>query len=81
MVAFEVVSIWQCRPIAGAWKRWDGEFKATCNDINLQGWLSAAFNIVLDVTMLILPMPELYNLSLTLKKKIHVMLMFGVGFL
>jgi hypothetical protein len=81
LIAFELVTIWQCRPIKGAWRRWDGEFPCTCNNINLQGWLSATFNIVLDVCMLSLPMPELYRLSLSTKKKVHVMLMFGVGFL
>ncbi|CZR68781.1 related to integral membrane protein PTH11 [Phialocephala subalpina] len=80
LISFEVVSIWQCRPIKGAWKRWDGEFKCTCNNINLQGWLSAVFNIVLDIAMLSLPMPELYKLSMSTKKKVHIMLMFGVGF-
>ncbi|KAH7336708.1 hypothetical protein BKA65DRAFT_607449 [Rhexocercosporidium sp. MPI-PUGE-AT-0058] len=80
LISFEVVSIWQCKPINGAWKRWDGEYPYKCNNINLQGWLSAVFNIVLDVAMFTLPLPELYKLTMSTKKKIHIMLMFSVGF-
>jgi hypothetical protein len=81
LISFELVSIFQCSPVNAAWRRWDGESPSKCNNINLQGWLSAAFNIVLDLCILILPMPELYNLSMGSKKKIHIMLMFSVGIL
>ncbi|RQM04638.1 hypothetical protein DH86_00004146, partial [Scytalidium sp. 3C] len=80
LIAFEIISIWQCRPINGAWKRWDGTYPAKCNNINLQSWMSAAFNIILDLCMVALPLPELYKLSMSRKKKIHIMLMFSVGF-
>lgn len=80
-IAFELVSIFQCRPIAGAWKAWDGEFKAKCNNINMQGWMAAVGNIILDLATMILPLPELIGLSLSLKKKIQILLMFSVGFL
>ena len=81
LISFELISIFQCNPVNAAWRRWDGEYPSKCNNINLQGWLSAAFNIVLDLCILILPMPELYNLSMTSKKKVHIMLMFSVGIL
>ncbi|KAM0080748.1 hypothetical protein ACKRZS_007125 [Fusarium odoratissimum] len=38
-------------------------------------------NLALDIWMLILPMTQLYNIGLKLKKKIHVMAMFGLGLL
>ena len=47
----------------------------------MQSWMSAALNIVLDLCMFLLPMPELYRLSLSPKKKVHIMLMFSVGLL
>jgi hypothetical protein len=40
-----------------AWENWHGETNAECNDINTQGWTSAAINIVLDFVMLGLPLP------------------------
>ncbi|RSM06413.1 hypothetical protein CDV31_009187 [Fusarium ambrosium] len=79
-IAFELVSIFQCTPIEGAWRAWDKEFPAKCNNINMQGWMAAIFNIVLDVGTLCLPLWELYKLSLSRKKKIQIMLMFSVGF-
>ncbi|EEU45681.1 uncharacterized protein NECHADRAFT_18440, partial [Fusarium vanettenii 77-13-4] len=79
-IAFELVSIFQCTPIEGAWRAWDKEFPAKCNNINMQGWMAAILNIVLDVATLCLPLWELYKLSLSRKKKIQIMLMFSVGF-
>lgn len=81
LVVFEIISIFQCRPIAGAWLAWDGTFEATCNDINMQGWMAAALNLVLDLSVIILPLPELAGLSLSLRKKIQILSMFCVGFL
>lgn len=81
MVAFVSVSIWQCIPISGAWTNWDGTFTGHCNNINLQGWTSAAFNIILDLIVIILPLPELWKMKMSIQKKIGIMLMFSVGFL
>jgi hypothetical protein len=81
LISFVLVSIWQCRPISLAWTRWDGEHAGSCNNINLQGWTSAAFNIVLDVCTLALPLPELYALKMSARKKLQVLSMFSVGFL
>ncbi|KAK2607031.1 hypothetical protein N8I77_005740 [Diaporthe amygdali] len=80
LITFEIISIFQCRPIAGAWLRWDGTFEATCNDINMQGWMAAGLNLALDLGVLILPLPELARLSLSLRKKIQILSMFCVGF-
>ncbi|KAI1342941.1 hypothetical protein F5Y15DRAFT_412613 [Xylariaceae sp. FL0016] len=79
MVAFDLVSIFQCTPVPGAWLHWDGEYDAVCRNINAQAWASAAINIVLDVTTLLLPMPALWKLSMSTAKKVQVMLMFGLG--
>ncbi|KAF4442057.1 CFEM domain-containing [Fusarium acutatum] len=78
-ITFELISIFQCRPIDGAWKAWDKEYKAKCNNINLQGWFAAILNIILDVGTMVIPLKELYGLSMSLKKKIQLMLMFSVG--
>lgn len=41
----------------------------------------AAFNIVTDVAMLLLPMPFIGSLQMQRKKKYVLILMFGVGLL
>ncbi|TDZ30088.1 hypothetical protein CTRI78_v011889 [Colletotrichum trifolii] len=80
LIVFELISIFQCSPVDGAWRAWDKEYPAKCNNINIQGWAAAGVNIVLDLGTLILPLNELYKLSLSTKKKVQIMLMFSVGF-
>ena len=41
----------------------------------------AGINVALDVWMFILPLTQLYNLGLKARKKIGIMLIFGVGIL
>ena len=79
-VAFLLVSVFQCRPLSYAWHHWDGEHSGTCNNINAQGWTSAAFNVILDVIVIALPLPLLAKLQLNKRKKFLVILMFSVGF-
>jgi hypothetical protein len=80
-IAFLLVSVFQCQPIDLAWNHWDGEHVGKCNDINAQGWTSAALNVVLDVVVLALPMPVIAKLELNKRKKVLVLLMFSTGFL
>lgn len=79
-VVFEVITVFQCTPIDGAWRHWDGEYEATCRSLNLQAWIAAAVCLVLDIATIVLPLPELWALSMSTKKKMQVLSMFGVGF-
>ncbi|OBT73679.1 hypothetical protein VF21_06164 [Pseudogymnoascus sp. 05NY08] len=79
LLAFEAISIFQCWPIPGAWRAWDGTYQAKCRNVNLQGWMSATFSIILDVLTLVLPLPSLYKLEMSMKKRIQIMMMFSVG--
>lgn len=81
LIAFVLISVFQCRPIAGAWLHWDGEGNYQCNNINAQGWASAIINMVLDIMVMLLPLRQLYKLKLSWKKKAYVMCMFGLGIL
>jgi hypothetical protein len=81
LIAFELVTIFQCTPIYLAWDNWDGTQEGTCRDVTLQAWVAAAVSIVLDVATIALPMPELWKLNLSIWKKVQVMLMFAVGLL
>lgn len=80
---FLMVTIFQCWPIDYAWLRLDeaNVTEGRCNNENLQGWLSAMFNIILDLAILILPLRELYALQMGIKQKAMVMGMFGLGIL
>ncbi|PGH01028.1 hypothetical protein GX51_05464 [Blastomyces parvus] len=79
--AVVLAALFQCTPVHLAWEHWDGEHtNYRCSNINLIGWLSAAINIVLDVVIIVMPVKQLLRLALSVKKKIHILLMFGVGF-
>lgn len=78
-IAFFFATTLQCTPVSYAWNRWDGLHSGKCNDINLQGWIAAGINIVLDVIVMFLPLKHLAGLNMNLKKKLMVMAMFSVG--
>ncbi|CAK4032225.1 cfem domain-containing [Lecanosticta acicola] len=77
---FLLITVFQCTPVNMAWLHWDKEHAGRCNNINAQSWASAALNIALDVFVVVLPMPMLWRMNLNLRKKLLVMMMFGVGF-
>lgn len=81
LITFVLITIFQCTPIDGAWLRWDGTHSYTCNNENAQSWAAAILNMILDIVTMVLPLPELYRLNLSVRKKISVMAMFCLGIL
>lgn len=80
-IAFILISVFQCRPLPGAWHRWYEEENYKCNHINAQGWAAAVLNMVLDIVVMVLPLRQLYRLNLSVKRKAFVMCMFSLGIL
>lgn len=80
-VAFFVATLFQCWPINHAWLQLEEWHQGSCNDVHLQGWLSAGFNIVIDVIILVLPTRELCRLQMSTKKKLFLVVIFSVGVL
>lgn len=79
-ISFIMSIVFQCTPISFFWSLFDDPAPVgTCININLYGWIVAAFNFALDIWMLALPLPELLKLSLPRRKKVVVCLMFMVG--
>ena len=62
-VSFVLATTFQCSPIPYSWKQLDDNYPGSCNNIHIQGWMSAIFNIVIDLIILILPLKELYALQ------------------
>jgi hypothetical protein len=79
MIAFIFSCIFLCSPITFAWTQWDGEHTGKCNNNNTLSYANASISILLDLVALSLPIPQIWNLQLSLKKKIGVLLMFSVG--
>ncbi|KAG2415252.1 hypothetical protein HFD88_006443 [Aspergillus terreus] len=79
LISFVLISVFQCSPLRGAWEHWDGSGDYKCNNINAQGWCAAIFNMILDIIVMALPLRELYQLNLSIRKKLYVMCMFSLG--
>jgi DMSO/TMAO reductase YedYZ heme-binding membrane subunit len=78
-LAFTIAAVFVCSPVSFAWKQWDGEHKGKCVNNNTLAFTHAAFSILLDFLTLSLPITQIWNLHLAMKKKIGVLLMFSVG--
>ncbi len=78
---FVIITAFQCTPVDHAWLQVDSSHAGHCNDISVQGWMCAIFNIILDIVILVLPLKHLLKLQINLKKKIMVMIMFSLGVL
>ncbi|KIW11873.1 hypothetical protein PV08_09146 [Exophiala spinifera] len=69
-----------CIPISYTWTGWTGETKGKCMNLNAFAWAHAIINIIFDIWIILLPIPQLLQLSLGRRKKIHLILMFSIGF-
>ncbi len=65
-----------CRPIA---LNWDKTLKGHCGDTTSQEIASASINMVLDLSIVILPMPVLWGLQLPLRKKVWLSGVLSIG--
>lgn len=79
--SFIVSDFLQCRPISYFWGSWDGEHTGSCFNINALAWAHSALNIALDFWMLYLPATQVWCLQMKTRKKVGVILMFGIGIL
>lgn len=79
MVSMILATTFRCWPIEGTWLEWDGTFQGRCSDMTPLVWAGAILTILLDVATLVLPMPALWKLNMSIKKRVQIMLMFGVG--
>ena len=53
-----------CRPIHFVWDGWKGEFEAKCIQAHIQIYALAAINILLDMALVVLPIPQVSHRSL-----------------
>jgi hypothetical protein len=75
-VAFTLVTIFQCQPIQFVWKKDNG---GKCVNYNAGAFANAGVNIIQDILILVIPIPEVRHLQLTRKKKIGMYAMFSMG--
>jgi hypothetical protein len=78
---FQFGNIFYCTPISQVWNGWDGEHAGKCLDINKFMIAATGTNILIDILIIVLPIPELLKLSLSWRKKVGLLTMFTVGLL
>lgn len=76
-----IATIWQCTPVSYVWSGWAGETEGHCIDVFVLTWIVSSINILLDILIILLPIPHLLKLTLSRKKKIQIVSMFCVGLL
>jgi hypothetical protein len=80
-VTIFTATIWQCTPISYAWTGWSGETKGHCINVYILTWVVSLITIFLDIAIILLPIPQLWKLSLSQRKKAQIISMFCVGLL
>jgi hypothetical protein len=78
-IAFTLVIIFQCNPISTLWEKFEFEFAPYCIDV-LDFYMSVAVSdLILDVIIFILPIPQIWQLQLRTKQKFAVAGIFLLG--
>ncbi|KAL2825090.1 hypothetical protein BDW59DRAFT_172580 [Aspergillus cavernicola] len=78
-LALFLALVFSCQPISYFWTMWDGEHEGECTNNTKLVWAHACTNIFLDVVIIGLPMPTLFQLTLSWRRKVGVCMMFAVG--
>ena len=75
-IADTCVEIWECIPRS---KIWDRMVPGRCVNINAAFFATAAVNVVSDFLMLALPVSNVWNLQMPVKRKIAISGVFLFG--
>ena len=81
IISFSMAVTFHCTPISYTWTGWTGETQGTCVNFNAFAWAHAIINIIFDIYVIALPIPELLKLHVSRRRLVHLILMFSVGFL
>ncbi|KAK4031538.1 hypothetical protein C8A01DRAFT_21259 [Parachaetomium inaequale] len=78
LVACTITWLATCQPFQYNWEL-GPDVPRHCGNLPMKFLLSAVFNLVLDLCILVLPMPVLWTLRLNTRKKIAISVVFGLG--
>ena len=71
-----LATIFQCTPVQKVWIK---TLPGTCTNTTAFFYTNAAFNIVTDIAIILLPVPIVVSLHLPLRQKIVLSFVFAVG--
>ena len=75
-MAFLIAVALQCIPVNAVW---DLNVSGKCISTTGTVLAGAAFSIFEDIVIILIPIPELKRLNLSLRKRLMLVFMFGVG--
>ncbi|KAI3322051.1 integral membrane protein [Xylariaceae sp. AK1471] len=75
-ISFLVAYQTGCRPVSQRWAPVEG---GQCRDVTSEQFGTIGVNLALDIAIVVLPMPTLWNLNMSQRNKLVVTLMFGIG--
>lgn len=78
-VTWVFADAFRCSPIHLAWDEWENPGRGHCMNFSLSTIANAFVNIIVDASMVAMPMYEVAKLSLSIRKKLGVLLMFAMG--
>lgn len=58
-LVFIVTLLTYCVPLSYVWSMWDHRHSGKCINMNAQTYVCATLNIVMDVTIFLMPIPKL----------------------
>ncbi|KAF4817812.1 Satratoxin biosynthesis SC1 cluster protein 4 [Colletotrichum siamense] len=74
------MQIFQCIPFEFNWVGWRGDYGPHhCLDINTLAFVAGGLSISHDIIIILLPLPLLYKLNMSRRKKAGIFFMFGLG--
>jgi hypothetical protein len=76
MISVTIVQIFTCNPVAGAWLQ---TITKKCINQNAFYYGNAISNLITDVILLVMPLPMIWKLNMSMRKKINVSLLFILG--
>jgi hypothetical protein len=75
-ITFMALFMTNCVPLYHLWHPVPGGW---CREVTIEEYTSVAFNLVIDLAIVILPMPALWRLQMPLRNKVYVSIMFSIG--
>ena len=73
-----LLTIFECTPVK---KSWEKQLPGTCINLQTFFFANAAFNVITDILVMVLPIPVIAQLQITRKQRIGLGLIFCVGIL
>lgn len=70
------VTIFQCRPLSGAW---NFTINRKCIDYINYLYASSAVNVITDIVLCVLPLPHFWRLNMPLKQRIILCVLLAGG--